>query len=121
MRPRYVPLPRQPHSTTKRCTLEVHEFIARFLQHVLPTGFTKVRSYGLFAPSDAKNLKRARESLAVPQPAPPPSASQPHQQHDTLIIRVNGPAHPPPRRCTACSAGVMRLLKILPRQWRSPP
>jgi len=32
-------------------TLSAHEFIRRFLQHVLPNGFHKVRYYGLWAPA----------------------------------------------------------------------
>jgi len=35
---------------SKRCTLPAEEFLRRFLQHVLPKGFVKVRYYGLFAP-----------------------------------------------------------------------
>ena len=35
----------------RRMTLSVHHFLQRFLQHVLPKGFMKVRYYGLFSPS----------------------------------------------------------------------
>jgi hypothetical protein len=38
-------------SKTRYCTLPAQEFIRRFLQHVLPKGFMKVRYYGLFSPS----------------------------------------------------------------------
>src|SRR5687768_6531713 len=37
---------------TKRCTLPATAFIGRFLQHVLPRGFVKVRYFGLFHPSN---------------------------------------------------------------------
>ena len=55
-------------------TLAAHEFIRRFLLHVLPHGFHRIRHYGLFASSARKaNIARARELLAV---APPPSRSK---------------------------------------------
>ena len=53
----------------KTMTLLTHEFIRRFLIHVLPGGFHRIRHYGLFAnTSSADNIARARELLAVPKP-----------------------------------------------------
>jgi hypothetical protein len=50
----------------KRMTLATHEFIRRFLIHVLPKGFHRIRHYGLFAKSAcAQNIARARQLLAV--------------------------------------------------------
>jgi len=51
----------------KVMTLATHEFIRRFLIHALPSGFHRIRHYGLFASSKrAENIARARELLAVP-------------------------------------------------------
>jgi hypothetical protein len=52
----------------KTMTLPPHEFIRRFLMHVLPKGFHRIRHYGLFANGNrAANIARARELLgAVP-------------------------------------------------------
>jgi ssDNA-binding Zn-finger/Zn-ribbon topoisomerase 1 len=51
----------------KVMTLAINEFIRRFLIHVLPAGFHRIRHYGLFASSKrADNIARARELLAVP-------------------------------------------------------
>ncbi len=51
-------------------TLATHEFIRRFLIHVLPKGLHRIRHYGLLAgPARAGNLARMRELLAVPAPA----------------------------------------------------
>jgi hypothetical protein len=59
--------------------LHAHEFIRRFLQHVLPKGFMKVRYYGFLAPSSkikldqvelAIHLAHAFELPAKPQPKP---------------------------------------------------
>ena len=48
-------------------TLATGEFIRRFLMHVLPKGFHRIRHYGLFANgARADNIARARELLAVP-------------------------------------------------------
>jgi Putative transposase len=50
-------------------TLHPHEFIRRFLMHVLPKGFHRIRHYGLFANGNrADNIARARELLNVPPP-----------------------------------------------------
>ena len=50
------------------CTLPAEHFIHRFLQHVLPKGFVKVRYYGLFSPSQRQRLQQARALLGA-QPA----------------------------------------------------
>ena len=52
-------------------TLDVDEFIRRFLIHVLPDGFHRIRHYGLFANGNrADNIALARRLLGVPDPAP---------------------------------------------------
>jgi len=57
----------------KTMTLNADEFIRRFLIHVLPGGFHRIRHYGLFATgSRTNNIARARELLAVsPRPRQP--------------------------------------------------
>ena len=51
----------------KTMTLPTGEFIRRFLMHVLPKGFHRIRHYGLFANGNrAANIARARELLAMP-------------------------------------------------------
>jgi hypothetical protein len=53
----------------KVMTLATDEFIRRFLIHVLPTGFHRIRHYGLFASGKrAENIMRARELLGSPAP-----------------------------------------------------
>ena len=52
-------------TATRRMTLAPHEFIRRFLMHVLPKGFHRIRHYGLLANGNrAANIARARELLA---------------------------------------------------------
>jgi hypothetical protein len=54
----------------KTLTLDVAEFIRRFLMHVLPSGFHRIRHYGLFAsPARTRNIDRARQLLATPAPS----------------------------------------------------
>jgi hypothetical protein len=51
----------------KTMTLAISEFIRRFLIHVLPQGFHRIRHYGLFANGGrVRNIARARELLCVP-------------------------------------------------------
>ena len=60
----------------KTMTLDAHEFIRRFLIHVLPDGFHRIRHYGLFANANrAGNIALARRLLGVLDPAPSSSES----------------------------------------------
>lgn len=73
---------RKGRERQKRMTLDAHEFIRRFLIHVLPQGFHRIRHYGLFANANrAGNIARARELLNVPAPqnetAPDTNADEP--------------------------------------------
>lgn len=52
----------------KRCTLSVEQFIQRFLQHVLPKGFVKVRYFGFFAPNRRATLSLAKKLLTQQNP-----------------------------------------------------
>ena len=57
----------------KLMTLDVDEFIRRFLIHVLPDGFHRIRHYGLFANGGrANNIARARQLLNAPAPQKAP-------------------------------------------------
>ena len=64
-------------------TLATGEFIRRFLMHVLPKGFHRIRHYGLLAKAAcADNIARARELLAVPKPpAAPADATDGNDPH----------------------------------------
>ena len=55
----------------KTMTLKPHEFIRRFLMHVLPKGFHRIRHYGLLANGNRlANVERARELLGTSFHAP---------------------------------------------------
>src|SRR3979490_991804 len=62
----------------KTMRLHPHEFIRRFLMHVLPKGFHRIRHYGLFANANRpRNMAKAR---ALPHVTPP--AADPQEQPD---------------------------------------
>jgi hypothetical protein len=66
---RYKDYRRNGQERYRTMTLVPGEFIRRFLLHVLPKGFHRIRHYGLFASAPRKaNIARARELLAAPEP-----------------------------------------------------
>jgi hypothetical protein len=92
----------------KRMTLATDEFIRRFLIHVLPKGFHRIRHYGLFAKSCCTdNVARARDLLAVAMPEGQPTGAAVNPGKPTcpccggrmIIIEVfergATPRHPP--------------------------
>jgi ribosomal protein L37AE/L43A len=101
----------------RHCTVAAEEFIRRFLQHVLPKGFVKVRYYGFFSPTHRRLLNRIRQLLerqaathptdeteARPTAKPEANPSPPDQAH----------------RCPTCGR-VMRLIETLKPHRRRPP
>ena len=58
--------------TEKTMTLPAHSFMARFLQHVLPKRFAKVRYYGFLHPRCSAKLEAIRSQLHLPPPSPAP-------------------------------------------------
>jgi hypothetical protein len=63
------------HNKQRRMTLSVHEFLRRFLLHVLPIRFVRIRYFGLFAHRRRKELlPLCRQLLAAPTPPASPSA-----------------------------------------------
>ena len=90
------------------------EFIRRFLLHVLPKGFHRIRHYGLFASAVRKaNLARARELLAAPEP-------QPASDDAATNADAEPPSHRPP--CPCCG-GRMIIIETFQRGGhpRDPP
>ena len=94
----------------KTMTLDAAEFIRRFLLHVLPSGFHRIRHYGLFAGAvRTRNIDRIRQMLASPDTSP--------AEADREAERPS-PAH----RCPCCG-GRMIIVETLEglRPGRSAP
>ena len=92
----------------KRATLPVDTFIGRFLGHVLPKGFVKVRSYGLLHPSKRRLLAEVRSILALGQAVPPQprAAAAP----EPLVVV------PDVRRCPSCGQPMQLVQTLQPQQ-----
>ena len=100
----------------KVLTLEAGEFIRRFLLHVLPRGFMRIRHYGLLA-NRAKRLKLAQARSALDQP-PPPHPLQP-ESIEAFWRRV---AQRDIHQCSHCHAGRMVIVASLHSKLaRGPP
>lgn len=105
------------HGNKKRVlALDALTFLSRFVQHVLPRGFKRVRHYGLLAPAGkatALTLCRCYFGAAGPpsQPAPPMTAV-------SLLVRIGRDI----THCEACGSRTLRMEPVLqPDASRGPP
>jgi hypothetical protein len=92
---------RKPHSQRSRILpLDVMEFIRRFLQHVLPTGFMKIRYYGFMNPNCSVPLERIRGLIELSY---------------GFALDLPVPEVEPPQRtaCPTCG-GLLKLRSVLP-------
>jgi hypothetical protein len=99
---------------TKRCTLPAEQFIARFLQHVLPKGFVKVRYFGLFSPAKRQVLAQVRALLAAEPACAAPSVAD--AESSAAVERQEQPIF----HCPVCGT-VMQITQVLMPRSRSPP
>jgi hypothetical protein len=93
-------------------TLPAPTFLARFLQHVLPRGFAKVRHYGLASPTCRQRLDAARSALS---PASTPALSSSTPDDPMATADSDRAAIPDADRCPACHIGRLLVVAILPR------
>jgi hypothetical protein len=99
--------------TTRITTLPAETFIGRFLQHVLPRGFQKVRSYGLLHPKQRHRFAIVKEQLQPDSPQP----------IDSSPASPSTPQQVPPRSsaflCPRCACTMLHICEIRGR--RGPP
>lgn len=90
------------HHRRRTMRLTVTQFIRRFLQHVLPTGFMKLRYYGFLAPNFARPFEQIRARVEI--------------AHGFDIEAPTAPdsAPPQPLRCEHCGAR-MRRVRVISR------
>jgi hypothetical protein len=96
----------------KKCSLSVEQFFQRFLQHVLPHAFVKVRYYGFFGASVRRKLSVLQDRLGS-QTHPPteqPSASSQSNDHET----------PSKILCPTCGLPMTFQRNLAPQLCRSP-
>jgi hypothetical protein len=89
----------------RQMTLSLEEFARRFLQHVLPRGFVRVRHYGLLANRGREQKLGPCRRLLLAGPARARAA----------VAGDDGQ----PRRCPACGEGVMCVVEVIARQPRA--
>ena len=100
---------RKDGDSVKVATVPADEFIHRFLQHVLPKGFQRLRHYGLLARCRKQELlPRCRELLDMPPPPPP--AKKTTAQWVLLITGIDI------LRCPQCGHQPLQRIE-LPRSW----
>jgi hypothetical protein len=95
----------------KTMTLEVEEFIRRFLLHVLPEGFQRIRYYGFLA-NRYREQKLAHCRKLLDMPAPEPPALQTTKDYRERYEELTGSSL---WQCPVCHRGRMLVIEILPR------
>jgi len=101
-------------SKTGEMELSAFEFLRRFSMHILPSGFMKIRHYGILSSRNkAGSLKTAREMLEVEPPE-----SKKHLSWQQLFELCNGHS---PSRCPICKKGTMVRVKSFAPKIRGSP
>ena len=97
-------------------TLAPGEFIRRFLIHVLPAGFHRIRYYGLLASGKrAENVARARELLLTPPPVIPIDAIKAINSNPETRTENNAQEAQPPKRACPCCGAQMSIIERFAR------
>ncbi len=93
--------------------LEAHEFIRRFLLHVLPDGFVRIRHFGFLSNRAKKHaLPQCRRLLGLNPVLPEIPKKSPHE----LMLELTGVDL---SRCPSCKQGTMLIVAELPSRWDS--
>mgnify|MGYP001553299864 CR=1 FL=1 len=99
-------------------TLSAKEFISRFLMHVLPKGFHKVRYYGFLSPRGKQRLQQFQDQLVLPK-----AVKERNNGDDEATEKMDETAKPSYiRPCRKCMNGKMFLgMFIQKKAVRAPP
>ena len=87
-------------------TLAVMEFMRRFLQHVLPKGFVKVRHFGFMSPNFSVPIQKIRELICVL-----------YELLRKCPVRVKPPKQPKPLKCPRCQSRMVWKRFIPPMRY----
>ncbi len=94
----------------KEMTLPGIQFMSRFLQHVLPKGFTKIRYYGLLSPANKKYLSLAQYLLSEDEDAKDGNDKESDTEPKVFIVT-----------CPHCKKGHLIILEEFSKGVRAPP
>jgi len=95
---------------TKQTTINAVEFIRRFLLHVLPKGFMRIRHYGLFANRcKRENVRRCRELLGLSRDLP----EAVKQSVQEMMLKLTGKNI---LLCPCCGKGTMLSVGMIPKE-----
>jgi hypothetical protein len=104
------------HNRQKPMTLTADEFIRRFLLHVLPNGFQRIRYFGFLGNRYRKEkLTLCRQLLGMPEEQATCDASLDYRD---LYEELTGKSL---RECPVCHKGCMRVIAVLARANKHPP
>jgi hypothetical protein len=103
-------------SRKKVITIEATEFIRRFLLHVLPDNFVKIRHYGILSNRNRKaKIQRCRSILGIMSET---EENSPQEGWEDILLNLTGVD---PRGCPCCSKGNMRRKEIIHPRCYIPP
>jgi Putative transposase/Transposase zinc-binding domain len=104
----------------RTCRLSGEAFLRRFLQHVLPRGFHKVRYFGLWHPAQRHNAARIRQMLQLQAP-PEADLMQDDPAGRPLVPSSVEPVPPiEPRICPHCQGRLIFIRRLTPLQAMAP-
>jgi Putative transposase len=98
----------------RTCPIAGEEFMRRFLQHVLPKGFHKVRYFGLWHPANRELAARVRLRPVLDQPQAPTAAALGNLAAPDGNPTTDQSAQPTP--CPQCQIGQLVLIRRLTPQ-----
>lgn len=104
---------REKNNEIRKMSLDAHEFIRRFLLHILPKGFVKIRYFGFLAHTNKK------QAIVLLRKLINPDAVMPEKIKETIaemMLRLTGNDI---RCCPQCKKGKMTIVRKLPRLYRN--
>ena len=104
---------REKNNEIRQMSLDADEFIRRFLMHVLPKGFMKIRYFGFLSHSNKK------QAIALLRKLINPDVTMPEKIKETIfemMLRLTGKDI---TCCPQCKKGKMTIVKKLPKLYRN--
>ena len=106
---------RERNNEIRFMTLEAHEFIRRFLLHILPRGFMKIRYFGFLAHKNKKQAIKLLRKLIDP------NAKLPEKIKETILEMMLRLTDTDISCCPKCKKGKLKMIKKLPRHYLNSP